>query len=77
MYVCDNGHIFDEPIEVTEYMGYGIWETYGVCPECGASFEPAERCAECGEWFAPDDLNADGLCRLCELVQVVDDEDNE
>lgn len=69
MYICENGHLFDEPVEITEYMGHGIYETYGVCPECGATFDEAEQCKGCGDWFAPGEVNADGLCSACELLE--------
>lgn len=64
MYICENGHVFAEPIEEREYVGNGIYETWGYCPECGASFSQAFRCKVCGEWVAEEDYTG-GMCPAC------------
>lgn len=64
MFICENGHVFDRPYEYTEYMGYGIWETFGDCPECHADFSEAVRCPKCGDWVDIDDTTQ-GLCPTC------------
>lgn len=75
MYICSNGHVFDQPAEEPEYMGYGIWETFGYCPECGSDdFVEATRCRKCGDWVNPDDIT-NGMCPTCRGL--FEDEDNE
>ena len=68
IYICENGHIFDEPIEWTEhhygdYIGH-ITEKMWGCPICREGFSEAKECEKCGKIVPIEDLTQ-GLCDDC------------
>lgn len=70
MYICECGHIFEEPHTYREFQGecHGApaYETWDVCPACNEpGYEPAEECKECGKLVARCDLE-EGLCETCQ-----------
>ena len=50
MFKCENcGLIFDEPKEIHENHGEGIWEVMYVCPNCGEGGQiESKPCDICG-----------------------------
>lgn len=69
-YWCPNCfNVFDEPGFTREWVADECGEhceLWSCCPRCESTdFEQAEQCEDCGGWFAPNEINADGLCGNC------------
>ena len=69
MYMCNRGHLFEEPEVVKESHGFddGLYEEYECCPRCGEDFYEVWQCAVCGKWESDDDNPSivDGVCEAC------------
>lgn len=66
MYICEEGHVFDEPVTIHDHHGdyEAIPETLEVCPKCQCGFEEADICPQCNKVVPSSDMQH-GLCPEC------------
>lgn len=66
MYICEEGHVFDEPVIIHDHHGdyEAIPETYEACPKCCGGFEEADICPQCNKVVPASDIQH-GLCPDC------------
>lgn len=68
MFVCSNGHLFEEPShyqESREFWGMPCSESFACCPICkDDEIDEAESCEICGEYFVEDEM-WNKVCEIC------------
>jgi len=64
MYICDNGHSFDEPVAPCVHNMSPYY--YEACPECGATdIYDAHKCSGCGESTNVECWTEGSMCAGC------------
>lgn len=78
MYVCVEGHIFEEPRKYIEQHGLDTppYEEFSVCPCCGETYTEAYNCDCCGEYITGRYIKVDHkrYCDDCYITYEIGDE---